>query len=145
MLIHNPFKSRDMDDIFVGQLMSSPVHTVAPETPIHEAAEQMLNQDIGSLVVADEDDWPEGILTATDFVRLAADQQSPDDTTVKAYATTVITTATVNDPLREAADTMMDDGIHHLPVVDEEDGLLGMLTSTDLTAYLSPAWTPSPP
>lgn len=133
-----------MDDIFVGQLMSSPVYTVAPETPIHEAGEKMLNQNIGSLVVADEDGRPEGILTSTDFVRLAANQRPIDDTAVNAYATTITTTMTVNETIREAADAMMDNGIHHLPVVEDEDGLMGILTSTDLTAYLSPEWTPSP-
>lgn len=133
-----------MDDIFVGQLMSSPVQTVNPETPIHEAAEIMRTQDIGSLIVVDADDHPEGILTSTDFVQLAADRASTADTLVEEYMNTVTTTAEANDTLQGAADRMMENGIHHLPVVEDEEGVIGILTTTDLTAYLSPDWKPSP-
>ncbi len=133
-----------MDDIFVGQLMSSPVQTVVPGTPIHEGAEVMLTQDIGSLVVVDEDDDPEGILTTTDFVKLAADRASTDGTLVEEYMTIVGLTATANEPIEVAADRMMDNGIHHLPVVEEGEGVIGILTTADLTAYLSRDWKPSP-
>lgn len=133
-----------MDDIFAGQLMSSPVQTVRPGTPVHEAAEIMRTQDIGSLIVVGTDDHPEGILTSTDFVHLAADQASTTDTLVEEYMNTVTKTATANESLEDAADRMMENGIHHLPVVEDEEGVIGILTSTDLTAYLSPDWKPSP-
>jgi CBS domain-containing protein len=143
MLIASLPPARDMDDIFVGRLMSSPVQTVAPESPIHDAAELMIRQDIGSLIVVDEGDHPEGILTSTDFVHLAADRAAPD-TLVREYSTEVHATAAANDHLQGAADRMMDEGVHHLPVVDEDEGVIGILTSTDLTAYLSHNWKPSP-
>jgi len=133
-----------MNDIFVGRIMSSPVQTVLPETPIHEAAETMLSHDIGSLVVVDENDQPTGILTSTDFVRLAADREPTDDTVVSSYMTEALTTATAHDEIRDAADRMMEHGVHHMPVVDEEEGVIGILTTTDLTAYLSNDWKPSP-
>jgi len=134
-----------MEDIFVGQLMSSPVQTVAPETPIYEAADVMRTQDIGSVVVVDTASHPEGILTSTDFVQLAADRASPDDTRVEEYMNPASVTTTVNETIQDAADTMMDHNIHHLPVIDDSDGVIGIVTTTDLTAYLSPDWEPSPP
>ncbi len=133
-----------MEDIFVGQLMSSPVQTVAPDTPVHQGAQTMLTQDIGSLVVVDEDDQPRGILTSTDFVRLTADQASTETTRVAEYMNAVNTTATADEPIQAAADRMMDNTVHHLPVVDELEGVIGILTTTDLTAYLSHDWRPSP-
>lgn len=133
-----------MDDIFVGQLMSSPVQTVAPEAPIHEGAEVMLTQDIGSLVVVEEDDSPEGILTTTDFVKLAADRAPADDTRVEEYMTTVGLTVTANEPIEAAADRMVDNGVHHLPVVEKGEGAIGILTTADLTSYLSRDWDPGP-
>jgi len=142
--MHSPSDGGDMDDIFVGQLMSSPVQTVLPETPIHEGAEIMLTQDIGSLVVVDEDNHPEGILTTTDFVKLTADQAATDETLVSEYMSTVEPTATANEPIQDAADRMMTNGVHHLPVVDDDEGVIGILTTTDLAAYLSHDWTPSP-
>ncbi|PSQ59531.1 MAG: histidine kinase [Halobacteriales archaeon SW_9_67_25] len=133
-----------MEDIFVGQLMSSPVQTVSPGTPIHEAAALMRTQDIGSLIVVGTDDHPEGILTKTDFVQLVADRASTDETLVEEYMNTVTETARANESLEDAADRMMENGIHHLPVVEDEAGVIGILTTTDLTAYLSPDWKPSP-
>lgn len=133
-----------MDDVFVGQLMSSPVATTAPETPIHEGARTMLDRDIGSLIVVDGDDRPEGILTSTDFVRLVADRRPMDDATVEEYMTAVTAATTADRPVRQAADEMTDSGVHHLPVVDGEGSVIGILTTTDLTAYLSGDRTTSP-
>jgi CBS domain-containing protein len=133
-----------MEDIFVGRIMSSPVATTLPETPIHQAAQTMVDQDIGSLIIVDESDRPEGILTSTDLVQLAADKAPIDDTAVREYMTTIDTATTANKPIQEAADKMMTRGIHHIPVVDEDESVIGILTTTDLTAYLSGDWTPSP-
>lgn len=89
------------------------------------------------MVIVDDDDGPEGILTSTDFVQLVADQSSVNDTLVEEYMTSVSTSLTVNKPIREAANEMMDSGTHHLPVVDDEGSVIGILTTTDLTAYVS--------
>lgn len=133
-----------MEDIFVGRIMSSPVATTLPETPIYEAAQTMVDQDIGSLIIVDEDDRPEGILTSTDLVQLVADQTAIDATVVEEYMTPIDTATTANKPIREAADEMMTRGVHHIPVVDDDESVIGILTTTDLTAYLSDDWTPSP-
>jgi len=133
-----------MDDIFVGRLMSSPVETVSPDTPAHVAAETMLDEGIGSVVVVDADGHLEGILTATDFVHVAAEQRWAADATVETYMTTDVVTATANDDLRAVSDTMVEQGFHHMPVVDDEDTVVGIITTTDVTAYVSTVETPSP-
>ncbi|MEA1932007.1 CBS domain-containing protein [Halohasta litorea] len=130
-----------MDDIFVGRLMSSPVESVSPETPIEQAARTMLDLDIGSLVVV-EDATLVGILTTTDYVQVAADSTDTAAATVSDYMTTDVVTATANDSIVDVAETMVDNGFHHLPVVDDEAGVIGMLTTTDLTAYLSTVESP---
>jgi CBS domain-containing protein len=134
-----------MDDIFVGQLMSSPVATVPPETPIHEAAQTMLDQSIGSLIIVGDGETPEGILTSTDLVAVVADREPIDEIVTEEYMTTISTATTADKPIREAADQMMNHGTHHMPVVDDDESVIGILTTTDLTAYLSDTWTPSPP
>lgn len=133
-----------MEDIFVGRLMSSPVETVAPDTQVHLAAEKMLDEGIGSVIVADEDGHLEGILTATDFVKIAAEQRWAADATVETYMTTDVVTTTANEAVRDIADVMIDNGFHHVPVVDETEGVVGIVTTTDITAYLSHVQTPSP-
>ncbi|RBI59127.1 histidine kinase [halophilic archaeon] len=133
-----------MDDILVGRLMSTTLHTVTPETLVEEAAQTMLTNDISSTLVVDNNNQLEGILTTTDFVRIVAERRPKDQTPVDAYMTTDVTTATAQDTIRDAADEMLEHGCHHLPVVDDTEGVIGMLSTTDLTAYLSHVQTPSP-
>ncbi len=133
-----------MDDIFAGQLMSSDLHTVSPATLVEEAAQTMLENDIGSVLIVDDDGRLEGILTTTDFVTIVAKSHPKAETAVSRYMTTDLVTASAQDPIHEVADRMITYGIHHLPVVDDEENLIGMITTTDLAAYLSHVQTPTP-
>ncbi len=133
-----------MDDIFVARLMSSGVISVTPDTLVEEAADTLLDEQIGSLVVVDENNQLEGILTSTDFVRIVSKSKPKADTTVEKYMTTQVVTVEAQDSIRDAADKMITYNIHHLPVVDEKEGVIGMLSTTDLTAYLSDVEQPSP-
>lgn len=133
-----------MDDIFVAQLMTSELKTVTPETLVEEAAAVMLENGIGSVIVVDEESQLAGILTTTDFVDIVAHQKPKDQTPVSAYMTTDVFTAAASDSIRDVADRMIEYGIHHMPVVDEDEGVIGIITTTDLAAYLSHVQTPSP-
>jgi CBS domain-containing protein len=104
----------------------------------------MRENGIGSVVVVDDDGHLEGILTATDFVRMAAEGESPTRVTVDAYMSTDVVTTTANESIRDVADTMIEHEFHHVPVVDDTEGVIGMVTTTDLTAYLSHVRQPSP-
>ncbi|MCU4742888.1 CBS domain-containing protein [Halobacteria archaeon AArc-m2/3/4] len=132
-----------MDDIFVARLMSAGVQSVTPDTLVEDAAQRMLEHEIGSLVVV-EDGELRGILTSTDFVEIVAASKPKAETTVSRYMTTDVVTTGAQVPIRDVADQMIEHGFHHMPVVDETEGVIGMITTTDLTAYLSNVQTPSP-
>lgn len=125
-----------MTDIFVGRLMSSPVESVRPDTPVQAAATTLLDRDIGSVVVVEDGEF-RGILTTTDFVQITADGDAAAGATVSEYMTTDVVTVTANASITDVADLMVEHGFHHVPVVDDETGVIGMVTSADLTAYLS--------
>ncbi|MFC7139313.1 CBS domain-containing protein [Halosimplex aquaticum] len=133
-----------MDDIFVARLMSSGIQTVGPDTLVEDAAEQMLTQEIGSLVVVDDDNRLLGILTTTDFVDIVAKSKPKAQTTVERYMTTDVITTSAQASIVDVADTMIEHGIHHVPVVDDDEGVIGMISTTDLTGYISTVQTPSP-
>ena len=118
--------------------------TGTPETLVEEAAGRMLDNEIGSVLVVDDDGHLEGILTSTDFVRIVAERKPKDETPVSAYMTTDIVTTTAQEDIQDVADAMIEHGFHHMPVVDDEEGVIGIITTTDLTAYLSHVETPSP-
>ncbi|MFT4921400.1 MAG: CBS domain-containing protein [Haloarculaceae archaeon] len=133
-----------MDDIFVARLMSPDVITVTPDTYVEDAADTLLGENIGSLVVVDENNHLEGILTSTDFVTIVAESKPKAETTVERYMTEQVVTTGPQDLVQEAAGRMITYNIHHLPVVDDEEGVIGMLSTTDLTKYVSEVEQPTP-
>lgn len=126
-----------MDDIYVARLMSSSLVTVTPETLVEDAATLMLDEDIGSLVVTDGEGNLEGILTTTDFVDIVSKSRPKAETTVSTYMTTDLFTTTAQTPIQEVAEEMVARGIHHAPVVDSTEGVIGIVTTSDLAAYVS--------
>jgi CBS domain-containing protein len=55
----------------VAQIMSRRVRTVRPSTPAHEAASLMVELKIGCLPVVGEEEQIVGIITESDFLRIA--------------------------------------------------------------------------
>jgi CBS domain-containing protein len=127
----------EIKDIAVARLMSSDLVTVTPETPVEEAGEILLERGIGSLVVVDSDDRLAGILTSTDFVELVTGGASTAEATVADHMSTDVVTVGVDDSIRDAAAKMVSTDIQHLPVEDDDGGIAGMLSTTDLTAHLA--------
>ncbi|AEH38416.1 CBS domain-containing protein [Halopiger xanaduensis] len=133
-----------MEDIFVARVMSTSLHTVGRDTLVEDAGQVMLENNIGSVVVVGEHNELEGILTSTDFVDIVAQSHPKAETTVERYMTEDVVTASAQDSIRDAADTMIEHGFKHLPVVDEDEGVIGMVSTTDLASYLSRVQSPSP-
>lgn len=131
-------------DVFVGRLMSSPVESVTADTSVQTAATRMIERGIGSMVVVDDDGHLEGILTSTDFVKIVSEGKAATDATVDAYMSTDVITATANDSIDDVAREMVERGFHHVPVEDPTEGVIGMITTTDLTKYLSETQSISP-
>jgi CBS domain-containing protein len=136
-----------MEDVFVGSLMSSPVHTIGGDATLQEAATLLLDHDIGSVVVVDDAGCLDGILTATDFVTVVADGTGDYDpaTGVATAMSTDVVTTTPSETVEAAADLMVESGHYHLPVVDGENVVVGVITAHDVTAYVSTVRSPSPP
>ncbi|MFC6991584.1 cyclic nucleotide-binding/CBS domain-containing protein [Haladaptatus sp. GCM10025707] len=131
-----------MDDIFVAQLMSTSLKTVSLDTLVEDAAQLMLENKIGSVIVTDEANHLEGILTTTDFVKIVAEQKPKDQTPVSKYMSTDVITTTAQVSIRDVADEMIEHGFHHMPVVEDGE-VLGIITTTDLAKYLSNVHTVS--
>jgi CBS domain-containing protein len=86
-------------------------------------------------VVVDEADRIEGLLTATDLVRIVRDGAAGPDATVAKFIRTEVITARPSAPVREVAEAMLEHLIHHVPVVDGDEPV-GMITSFDLATRL---------
>jgi CBS domain-containing protein len=111
------------------------VFTVGKHASVLDAALLMNEHRIGALVVL-EDERVIGIFTERDVLqRVVAGQRDPKHTLVAEVMTTEVACCTFATPLSEAQGAMKNRRIRHLPVVDDEQQLLGMVSIGDLNAF----------
>lgn len=103
---------------------------------LRSAADQMWRQQTGSLVVI-EDGQLAGIITERDVLRAVAQGVDVGDTSIKDVMTADVRAVSPNTPLREAAHEMARRWIRHLPVVDENGDLAGLLSQRDVTGIFA--------
>ncbi|MFF4113200.1 CBS domain-containing protein [Streptomyces sp. NPDC001714] len=140
----------------VGEVMTSDVVEAHPETSFKDVVRLLDRHRISGLPVVDHDDKVVGVVSETDLIRCQAARSSPADRTRRARrqrpdrlrrprsgAVTHAVTArelmstpaiTVHPEQRiaDAARVMERHGVERLPVVDEEDRLIGIATRRDL-------------
>lgn len=125
----------DMKYPRIEEYMSSPVVVVSPNDSLARARRLMIRYRIGRLVIVDEQDRPIGMLTKSDFLRLASRQLTRrplDSIIVKEIMSDNPVVVRSDRSLREAARLMLQHNIGGLPVVDESGRLVGMITKTDV-------------
>ena len=127
-----------MNDVPVARLMSTDLTTIERGAAAADAATKMRDTGVGSLLVVESDGTLAGLITATDFVTLVRDNDPKDRTPVEAFMTTDVVTVGREDTVAELAEPTAH-GYTHLPVVDDDDRPVGMVSATDLTEYLSRA------
>jgi CBS domain-containing protein len=120
----------------VARLMTSGVLTVTTDTSVESAAETLREDGVGSLVVVDDEN-PVGVFTNTDLAEVVSGGESPADVAVAGHMTDEVVTIDAGDSIRGAAAAMIRNDVHHLPVTDDEEGVVGMLSTMDVTAYFA--------
>jgi CBS domain-containing protein len=140
------------------QIMSQPVLTVTPETPVTEAARLMLLRHIGGLPVVDAGGRLVGMVSDGDFIRPVArgarrkrgrwlgllmnrergmgDLLHDATGTVGDIMTSDPVTVTQDAELAEIVQTMEERNLKRLPVVDGER-VVGMITYADFVRTLA--------
>jgi len=103
---------------------------VSPEDTVKRACEVMMEFDIGSLVVV-EDNEVVGFFTKTDVIRRVVIPGKPNTTPVREIMTRELVTVDANTPLREVLDIMAKKGIKHM-LVSENRKIVGIFSLSDL-------------
>ena len=124
----------------VGDLMTTTVITVEPETPLKDAAEILAKSQVSGMPVVDGRGVVTGVLSAGDIVyRESAGDVPSVPVEPKLVATTVggamsspAVTIGPRRPVTDAARTMVDRRVGRLPVVDDAGRLVGIVTRSDL-------------
>lgn len=105
-------------------------YTIEPGAPVAAAAERMRTSGVGTLVVVDREGRLAGMLTARDL--RFVDERGP--TTVAGRMTPRDRLVVHRGPIDalDAERVMRERKIKKLPLVDDHDGLVGLLTARDL-------------
>lgn len=111
----------------IGNVMSDDVVRVGHGASSEEVGALLERHRIGGLPVVDEDDKVVGVITGTDLAD-RADGTVPAGQLMSRPAVTV----RPQDTIVDAARTMARHLVERLPVVDEEDRLIGIVTRRDL-------------
>jgi len=131
--VHRELAPLDLFSVRAGDLLGRPLVTCDPDQTVTEAARRMRDQQISSLVVRGQ---PPGLVTASDLRDRVLAAGRSGDTPVAAVMSAPLHTMPADATLGEVLLTMVDHGIHHLPLV-REGRLVGIITDTDLLRHES--------
>lgn len=128
----------------IEEVMTSAVVTVRPETPVKEVATLMVANGFGAVPVVDADGGLLGIITEADLIgletapdpRLHARRDLPDDGRAGRRAADVMTrpviAARTGTDVADAIRIMRSEHVTRMPVLDEANQLVGLVSRSDL-------------
>lgn len=118
----------------VREVMTPRVVAVTSVTFLPEAAQIMLQEDVGALPVVREDGTLLGIITDRDIaVRAVAEGKNTAATQVaEVYTAEDLITVTPDTDLAEAQQIMAEHQVRRLPIVEQDNKLVGMVSLADL-------------
>lgn len=124
----------------IGSLCSAPAVTIGETTSLIEAAQVMLREHVGSLVVVKASNGKQlvcGMITDRDLALALAGSLNPQTTQVKQVMRSHPTTIRGTDGIYETVLKMKDAGVKRLPVVDDFGALVGIVSADDLIGLLA--------
>lgn len=129
--------NRRSGEVTVGMVMSRDVVTISPQTTLTDALTEMTRHDFRILPVVSPSGSLEGVFTQSDLLKAinygpSGDMAAP----VASFMTQTVETARENQLIATLVPAMSDQGLHGMPVVDDENRLTGILTQSDLIAAL---------
>ncbi len=113
------------------------VVSASPETQVNELARLMRDENVGSVVIT-VDDTPVGIVTDRDLTtRVLVDETESTSQTAEDVMSDDLCTVDETIGFYEAARVMSENAIRRLPICNDADELVGIITADDLTELLA--------
>ncbi len=145
----------------VSQIMRSSVPPVSPDESVARVSKLMVDHDVAGVAVVENDEII-GIITESDIIARQSDVEAPtpvpfldaifvadagrlyEDEIRRALATNArmlmsspVISIRHNATLNECASVMIDRDVHPLPVVDDNDRYVGIISRKDLVRVIS--------
>ncbi|MFJ5834126.1 CBS domain-containing protein [Streptomyces sp. NPDC093089] len=121
-----------MKHMKVGGLMTDNVVSAVPATSFRDVAKLLAEHGISGVPIVDDDDHVVGVVSESDLL-------ARHELTARDLMTVPAVTVHAEETVADAARLMVRRGVERLPVVDEEERLVGIVTRRDLLCvYLRP-------
>jgi len=148
------------------EIMTSPVFTVSPDTPVAQVARLLCEKHISGVPVVDDTGKLVGIVTEIDLIkrharihfpiylpfldsliflesprRYTQDVSRALGATAGEIMTQPVSTANLETDVEEIATLMVDDRVNPIPILDESGALVGIVSHTDIVRLVEQAET----
>jgi CBS domain-containing protein len=110
----------------VRHIMVEKVVTSKGDDTVKKTIEILYKKHVGSIVIVDDEERCIGIFTERDAIRLVA-QSIPLDEPLKKVMTKHVMTIRDDATFEEARRSLVSHGIRHLPVINQEGKLVGLV------------------
>ena len=117
----------------VSEVMIKDVKTVKETSTLKEAAQIMVKDKIGSVIVLNNENKPVGVITRTDVLNhfVSTDPVDPN-VPVKNFLKVKLVTISPDDQTDIAEKLLTENKLHHLIVIDHNGKLVGVLSTLDI-------------
>ncbi len=111
--------------------------TMARGTFILEAAALMEQSGVGYALVMEADGKLAGIVTTSDLMHDYIETTSTEDTTIESIMQTDLVTLRPEATVAEAAEMFHANGIQHLPVVNADGTVAGLISVNEMMTFIA--------
>jgi CBS domain-containing protein len=118
------------------EIMTTDVVSVTKETPIYEAMELLIKNEITGMPVVDDDMTLVGVISEKDCLRLFYADEEEKNKTVQYFMTQPAVHYNENDSLKIICDFMMINYFRRVPVTSKNGKLVGILSRPDVVAHI---------
>jgi CBS domain-containing protein len=118
--------------MLLSELFDNDVVTVSPSASVFEVARKMKDENVGAVVVTDDDHKVVGIVTDRDVALAVALGEASSGSPVTDVMTVDVKTIWDDQGVFYATQYFAGHHIRRLPIIDRQDRLVGMMTTDDL-------------
>jgi len=122
------------------ELMTKDPVCCLPDTTVADAARLMKRENIGPIPVIENEQTRKlvGIVTDRDLaLKIVAEARDPTSTRVEDVMTRKVVTCRAEDDLQKALDAMSEHQLRRIPVVDNDNRILGIISQADVATRVN--------
>ncbi|HTE48215.1 MAG TPA: CBS domain-containing protein [Gemmatimonadaceae bacterium] len=119
----------------IHDIMTKNPSCVTADSPVRDAAQLMLSEDVGIVPVVDALDRGQliGVITDRDIaIRCVADGRDGTCRVSDAMSTGDVKTCSQDDEIDSVIDTMRAEQVRRIPIIDERGSLVGIVSQADI-------------